>query len=417
MPMPHAHSLTRRALLGGIAATTATATATALLVPAFAGTATAAGPATTRSLLREKPAPSLEILTDILQRLPGNLVTLDDPPIPFTFADVQAQYTALGIPAFTEWDGTPEQFRMYGNATSMLPLGQVGAFLYTADEEFLAAIGFNPLATHQALQVGLASGAVMAFRGGFDPEGVTAALEASGYAPMTTITGQPAWSNGPDGEFSPMDPIQRRTVGAMNNAFVLDDEWLIFTRTLATLDAIAAFAAATTEDSVFAAPGVSETIAMLNDETVSVLALQGDMLTPEMTFPPEDAALPEALAASDATTGPLPAASLLAMAVTAGIRPLADGEDAAALEEIVVQALLAMTSPTDAEAAAEIVAARWDALSSTVTSGPYTDLLTIDTAEAVGTVAAFDFTVAGPPSAWFRLIDNRDWLPFVTTGA
>jgi len=412
MPMPHAHPLTRRALLGGIT----TAAATALLVPAFAGTAIAASPATPRSLMREKPAPSLEILTDILQRLPGNLVTLDDPQVPFTFADVQAQYTALGIPAFTEWDGTPEQFRIYGNATSMLPLGQVGAFLYTADEEFVAAIGFNPLATHQALQVGLASGAVMAFRGGFDPVGITAALEASGYAPMTTITGQPAWSNGPDGEFSPMDPIQRRTVGAMNNAFVLDDEWLVFTRTFATLDAIAAFAAATTEDSVFAAPGVSETIAMLNDETVSVLALRGDMLTPEMTFP-EDAALPEALAASDATTGPLPAASLLAMAVTAGIRPLAEGEDAAALEDVVVQALLAMTSPADAEAAAKIVAARWGTLSSTLTSGPYTDLLTIDTAEAIGTVAAFDFTIAGPPSAWFRLIDNRDWLPFVTTGA
>ncbi|MGN6030523.1 MAG: hypothetical protein ACTHQE_02555, partial [Thermomicrobiales bacterium] len=207
MPIPPLHPITRRALLGGVAAATAAAT---LLVPASAGTPVAAGPATTRSLLREKPDPSLEILTDILQRLPGNLVTLDDPPIPFTFADLQAQYAALGIPPFTEWDGTTEQFRAYSNATSMLPLGQVGAFLYTADEEFLAAIGFHPLATHQALQVGLASGAVMAFRGGFDPEGVTAALTASGFSTRETSTGQPAWSNGPDGEFSPMDPIQRR---------------------------------------------------------------------------------------------------------------------------------------------------------------------------------------------------------------
>ncbi|MGC4104809.1 MAG: hypothetical protein QM753_00450 [Thermomicrobiales bacterium] len=409
MPTPTllAHPLTRRTVLGGVAAS--------LLVPAFGGRAFAAATPATRSLRREKPAPSLEILTDILQQLPGSLATMDDPQILFTFADLEAQFAALDVPPFTGWDGTVEQSRTYMNATSMLPLGNVGAMLYSADEEFIETIGFNPLATHQALQVGLAAGAVMAFRGGIDLDAVTTALEAAGYTPMETSTGEPAWSNGPDGEFSPMDPIQRRTIGAMNNVFILADEWLVFTRTFAVLDAIATFAADTTEDSLFAVAGVSEAVAMLNDDTIAAYALAGRMLTPEMTFP-QGTDIPDDLAASDDETGPLAAADLLMMAVTGGIRALTDGEDVDALADVVVQALLAMGSPTDAKDAAAIVATRWDSLESSITKMPYSGQLALDIAEAVGTVASFDFSIAGSPAAWFRLIDNRDWLPFVTTG-
>lgn len=394
----------------------ATAAATLAALP----TSRLARAAGTHSVARrEKPAPSLEILTDILQRLPGTLATADEPPVVFTFVDLEAQLKALDLPPVTpDGRGDPPS-REVMDATAPLPLGSIDAFHYARTPEFTDAISFDPLAVHQVLQAGFLDSKATLFRGGFDPDRLRAAWEAAGYEPVTiatTTTGQTAWTIGPDGDHDLAHPVKRMALGAMNNVLLLDDEWLLFTRTQATLEAIAAFAAATTADSLFAAPGVSETVAMLNDETIAVTAIAGRMLTPERTFA-EGIALPEALIAADAETGPLPAASLLAMAVTGGIRALQSGEDVSALGDIVVQARLAMTTPADATSAVVIVPDRWGRVPTRVAEVPYETYLSLDHAEAIGLVAAFDYTIAGPPAqAWVRLIDDRDWLPFVTTG-
>jgi hypothetical protein len=408
MSVPHTPSIpstaSRRAFLGIAAG--------ALILPFALTQGAVATPA--HRARREKPAPSLEILTDILQQLPGSLAVDEDPPIAFTYADLAAQLDALDIAPSMAGQGAITTEIV--NAIPPLPLGQIDAFLYSLDAEFTSAIGFDPMAVAQALQTGFGPTRTALFRGGFDPASIHRAWEASGYEATKTSTGQTAWSSGPNGEFSPTDPLQRRTVGSMNNALVLDDEWLVFTRTFDQLDAIATFAAATTEDSLFAVAGVRDAIAMLNEKTVSAVALHGSMLTPDLTFP-LGSSLPEDLVAADEETGPLPAAALLMMAVTGGVRAYSQEEDASVLADVVVQARLAMDSPSDAEAAAEIVPSRWETLDSPVSKVPYTRMLEVAQTESIGTIAGIDFSITGPPPFWYRFIDQRDWLPFVTTGA
>ncbi|MGB3330508.1 MAG: hypothetical protein WBA46_16230 [Thermomicrobiales bacterium] len=399
-PLPHTR-LTRRAML---------ATAGAAMLPLTGIAASARATPSPAAMRREKPAPSLEILTDILQVLPGTLAEMEQPGVLFTFVDLEAQRNALDLPPFDP--EAAEQSVDQWNAISMLPLWMT-PFLYARDEEFIALLGFHPLTTLQAMEINTGPRRVTLLRGDFAMETLATAWEAAGYTRMETSTGAPAWSSGPDGHFSPDDPLQRRATGSLNNVMQLDGEWLVFTRFFDQLDAIATFAAATTADSLFAAPGVGETIAMLHDETVATIAIPGSMLTPEETIQ-DGSTAQDAITAADAETGPLPAADLLMMAVNGGLVPV-EGGNRSVLDEIVVQACLAFPDQQMASAAATTIVHRWETLNSQVTGAPYTDYMTVTESGAVSGVASLDFTIGGSPAYFQMMVRERDWLPFVAT--
>lgn len=385
--------VSRRVLLGGIAGT--------LALRAISS------PRASASFQREKPAPALEIMTDILQQLPGSLAAMDEPGILFTYVDIAAQLKALDIPAFDP--DKPDALPAYLNATTPLPLGEIDLFTWAMNEEFITGIGFHPMSATQAMRVGAPGAGTMLVRGGFDPKTVVKAWEKAGYEQVTTASGSDAWTIGPDGTFSPDVPLQRMAVGAVNNVTILDSEWLIFTRTLDLLDEIVSFADATTADSLFAAPGVRESIANLHDETVAVIAVDGALLSPEQTFP-TDSPMPDGI-----LTETMPAATLLTMAVTGGIHALDAASDVSELADVVVQARLVLESAKDAKLATEVVAARWETLDSMQANRPYTTFLEMDDATTVDTVAALDFSITGSPTFWYQFLYTRDWLPFVAT--
>ncbi|MGB3305877.1 MAG: hypothetical protein WBA63_06810 [Thermomicrobiales bacterium] len=323
----------------------------------------------------------------------------------FAYVDVRAQLATLGVKPY-EGAGSdlPEGFF---NALNVVPV-ETEPYRFALSEEFIDLFGFSAFSAERTMLVGSARRQAIFLQGGIDLEALPRHWEAAGYRRNTTATGQEAWTNGENGEFSPDDPAQRITIGRLNNALIMEDGTLVFTPRFDTLDAIATLAAGG-GDSLAGTPGLAEALATLQDDTVAVMATAGeDLSAGRMVL--RDAPVPESLADADAEFGPLPAPQLLVMGLTAGVSATPAGEEPA--HRGFVQSRLVMDSVDDTDLATEIVPQRWETLTSAISDRAYADLLAVRSAEPLETIAAVDLDIVGPPGAWKSMVWANDLLPY-----
>jgi len=323
----------------------------------------------------------------------------------FAYVEVRAHLDALGVEPY-EGAGSdlPEGFV---NALNVVPV-ETEPYRYALSEEFLDLFGFSAFTAERTLLAGSARQQVIFLQGGIDLEELPQHWEAAGYRRKTTSTGQDVWTNGENGEFSPDDPAQRITIGRLNNALIMEDGTLVFTPRFDTLDAIATLAAEG-GDSLAHTSGLAEALATLQDDTVAVMATAGeDLAAGRMVL--RDAVDTEPLADADTEFGPLPAPRLLVMGLTAGVSATPAGEEPA--HRGFVQSRLVMDSVDDAGLATEIVPQRWETLTSAISDRAYADLLAVRSAEVIGTAAAIDLDIVGPPGAWKSMVWANDLLPY-----
>ena len=322
----------------------------------------------------------------------------------FAYVEVRAHLDALGVEPYRMGNDLPEGFV---NALNVVPV-ETEPYRYALSEEFLDLFGFSAFTAERMMLAGSARQQVIFLQGGIDLEALPQHWEAAGYRRKTTATGQDAWTNGENGEFSPDDPAQRITIGRLNNVLIMEDGTLVFTPRFDTLDAIATLAAEG-GDSLAHTPGLAEALATLEDDTVAVMATAGaDLTAGRMVL--RNAVDTEPLADADAEFGPLPAPQLLVMGLKAGVSATPAGEEPA--HRGFVQSRLVMDSVDDAGVAAEIVPKRWETLTSAISDRAYADLLAVRSVEIVGTAAAIDLDIVGPPGAWKSMVWANDLLPY-----
>lgn len=112
-------------------------------------------------------------------------------------------------------------------------------FQHIGDEEFVSAIGFDPMRVHQVLTAGSwPTEALTLIQGGVDIDALPAAWEAAGYSQETAGSGKTIWSLGTGAEVDPENPIQNRMFAALNNVTILDGDILAFGATLSRVSGL-----------------------------------------------------------------------------------------------------------------------------------------------------------------------------------
>jgi hypothetical protein len=301
------------------------------------------------------------------------------------------------------------------------PLGTAsGVYIFALDQEFIDAIGFQPLAVHQMLDAGTAPDNLNLFRGGLDIDALPGIWRPNGYGERRGAMGTTIWILGEEGELDFTNPIQRRMIGALNNATIVDDV-VIFGSSFAIVEeAVATHASG--QGSILSDPVIAELQAAIPATTVSAIAIATEDMRLSPTVTDEQVAdAASAFAASDTEFGPMPAPRAMWIGITAGLSvepevsseatPLPDPDVAAGEGLVVVR--IAGASAEDAEAIAATIEHRWHAWTSMSKRIPFTEIMDVHSISAIGNVAAIDFVPLLSPSAWFDLVEAQDVLPFL----
>lgn len=354
-------------------------------------------------------------LTTLLRMAPNALVMAGNGGPYWTYCDFARQFASLGMDrdgAGPELDNVP-----LATATIALMPGS-NAYSYSMVEEFTSAIGFQPLLMGQNLVLGDPPEQVTMFKGDLEPEALIAAWEASGYEPVTTSSGIEAWSSGPEGEFEIDHPVQQFVFAAMNNVAIHDDV-LIYTNTLALLNAVldhlAAGGTSSLADEVW-----GPVIATVPETVVSAMGLAPvlDWLDPGLDMEQMEAIQAD-LDAVREVAGPMPAATAMIVAVDEGAVPIDfewDGLPAPA-DAGTMFVRLGTSTIEDAEQMARVVVARSEALRSAITGAPYSEYIEAERQAAEGSTAVIDFTQLKSPRVWSSMVMSRDVLLFVPDSA
>lgn len=137
---------------------------------------------------------------------------------PWCFADIEQQFRSRGLQQGLEPGDAPPD----GYLEAMYPVAtQNAAFDHVLDQNFTAAIWFQPLNVHSSLVVGGPEGHLTLVRGGMDVAAMPSAWEASGYERTATADGHDVWTMGGELDFDVVHPIQGRVLASFNNAAIL----------------------------------------------------------------------------------------------------------------------------------------------------------------------------------------------------
>jgi hypothetical protein len=328
----------------------------------------------------------------------------------WSYADIAQQFAALTLHHDADgpaWDEEPW-------FPAVIPLATFsGAYMWALDQEFVDAIGFQPLGTDQTLLVGEPLDTLTLIRGTFDERQLAAAWTASGYARTATEAGDPVWSLHEENDFDFEHPIGGRVFSEFNNLALVDGKVLVGAATLTLLEeAIATRQSGT--GSLASDPELTAALQTMPPTMVSTIDAAPILAA---TFAGGDGeATMTAFADSDAAVGPMPVSRGMTLGLTAGaVNPEDvpfDAPDPAAGEGLAL-IRLRMGSAEDAEQAVKVVEYRWGRMSSLRYQVPYADVMEIMSAQAVGEIAAFDFIQLRGAHSWIHLLPNRDLLPFV----
>lgn len=341
-----------------------------------------------------------------------------DTHVGWYYADIARQFDTLGL--HHDLDGPDFDNEPYIDAVLGLKPG-APTFDYALVEEFTSAIGFQPFGVDQSLYVGAPGRPFSLFKADFDVERLVAAWLDSGYEPVETASGVPAWTIGPEGEWDFDHPVQGFTFRQLNNVAIVGDI-LIYTSRMDLLERALAMAESG-EASMASDPVFGPLAESLPETTVSAVSLPpippdlGFVVMSDEVREPIEAAFEEALE----EFGSMPPSMGIVTAVSEGAVsldwewPLVDGTPVPNARENAGTAhiRLGMPSPEDAATAAEVAAGRWNSLRSLLTLMPYTDMAEVAAAEASGNVAMLDLVQLERARLWSHMFESKDVLPFV----
>jgi hypothetical protein len=296
----------------------------------------------------------------------------------------------------------------FAEATLALPLAS-RAYEVGLDPRWFVTFGFSPYAAGQAMMLVLAGDAVSMFRGGFDPDTVRRTLAASGYIEVRREQG--AYLSFGD-EIAPETPVGQLGLGALNQAMVGDD-LLIFAGREASIEAILAVLAG--DAPALSSDGVGSLIPLFAPDTVGMIPV-----SPGGAAPAGAAASPVATPVGSGT--PLKA---LALGVRIGSRaaPLALGGEGTPAATPVgaagvparVEARLRYADADTATREAAAIPERWREGESTITGGPFPELMELVRAAVTPAdprAVAVDF-VTDTPNRWSQMVLFGDLMPLL----
>ncbi|MDQ3657530.1 MAG: hypothetical protein M3457_20940 [Chloroflexota bacterium] len=288
---------------------------------------------------------------------------------------------------------------------------------HVLDQDFTAAVGFQPLNVHTSLAVGGPSGRLTLLRGGMDLATLPTAWEASGYERTTTTGGQDVWTMGGELDFEFDHPIQGRVLASFNNAAILDGEIVAFAPEMTTIEQALAVQRAG-DGSVVNLPEFVQPMAPLPVTTVSCFVVRKDILDVASFDGLPLSVWGASLKASDAEVGPMPSYVSIGLGISGGLGGTPDEEDSPVAndtsgEDARVMVTVATASAADAEQAGRVVSHRWSTGESAMTRQPSTDFMNVESVEVEGTVALITFTVVTNQAFWKQMILFRDTYPFV----
>lgn len=279
-------------------------------------------------------------------------------------------------------------------------------FEYALVPDYAKTFGFSPFQIDQGLQVGDPPDTITLLRGSWTPEDLIAAWKASRYQEVTTPAGTVwSWADGP--KMDPASPVSRYGLGALNNSAFLPDGTVAFASSIKTVTQVLRTAAGS-EAALAGDARIAGLVAASPAALVSAIILPGTSLRQSI----DPAALIGTTSVSAAATeiareqeaerqaaGAMPEPSFGLLGVTGGTKP-----------RVVVR--LAVKSGAFADRAAKVIAWRADHATSLVTRQPYSDLLTLVSAEgqADPPIAKADFApvLPGYANLWIKMIYTRD---------
>lgn len=352
-------------------------------------------------------------ITDLLAAVPADMPGQEEGPnVGWTYADVEQQLANMG---FTPEEAVADPLQVIGSEDFASIAWASGIFHYSTDEEFVAAIGFNPFMARQALGAFTFHDSIIVLRGDWDVDTLTAAWEAAGYAPYTTASGVTAWTIGPNGEIDPTHPIQSKGFQSLNNVAILDSGILVYAGSMETLElAIAAHAgeAQSARDDENIAP----MLATVPEDTVSLVAFDQPgsamfdlerQIEINPNIRPEDAeemieGIRAPLVESREAVGPMPDYHGVLFGITSE-----SGENGG---EVILR--LGAASEEDAAQIATVIEWRWDNFLSARSLRPLNTVMTVTDATHEGTTAMLTFDPSGNPQIWRDLLHGNDLMPF-----
>jgi hypothetical protein len=344
-------------------------------------------------------------LVDLLAWVPQRLIEASaESGVHWYYADLAGQLDSLGIAHDADASGMDDANWL--PAFTPLAVGS-SAFQFARVEEFIDAIGFQPLGIDQTLLVGAPPEQLTLFRATFDASRLESAWEGAGYTRESAADGQSFWTIDTEGEFDIDHPVQRVVFSAFNNLALAGPDLLLCAPTRALLEEALA-AADGGAAAAIAEPYFQAALATLPATTVSAVSFSpaGIGFSVGTT---EDMAgeYSDLIVQSDAEVGPLPRYSGLVTALGAGAMASEDGGDAGG-----AMIRMVTSSPADAEQVLAAVEYRWTEGASIRTGQPYTDLMEITNLAVEGNVAAIDFRQVRSPAVWRDMFIARDTLPF-----
>lgn len=359
-----------------------------------------------------------ERLAAFLQLVPESALGGPDPNSwLFTWLDLESHLTALGSP--DPYADTTNIVAIMSPLISDDPL-----FQYAARDEARETFGFPAWNVHQIFVAGALPNQVIFYAGGLPVADLPGMWEAAGYERKSGEAGE-YWTVGEDGDLSLDSPVGHIGAGRLNNAAIIEDQIVVFTRTAQELHQVQELAASG-GGSAADNEELAALIETLPSDAVNVIALQGaglgaQSITPENPGAELNQTTNDLLTESDEAAGPMPRIEMAFFGVTAGaMAPAVPNNDATPTPQgnpdarIFVNLLTAV--PEEAAAAAGVVAWRVGNMISPTMGYPYNERLypEFSGADAVqGDVAAMTFTHPVSLAFWVQMVLVQDLWPFV----
>jgi hypothetical protein len=354
------------------------------------------------------PAP----LMDMLSAVPATMSGFDQEPFrSWAYADIEQRFADIGLTqeAIAEDRLLPLGMNAFG------PLAwTTSLFNFAADDEFVAAIGFDPYRTQQVLVGGGVPDMVTLLRGDWDTASLPAAWEAAGYTEHTPDSGVTVWSLGPDGEVDPDHPIQSRMSRQLNNVAILDGGVLAFTGTMETLELVIATREKESE-SALDDSNMAQLLATVPDDTISLMTFNvpGSELYDLVAMnhnpnirPDDLEKFQEPFIESREAVGPMPDYHGALFGLTSGS---SDDDDVSGGEVFV---RLGAGSEKDAAQIVTVIEWRWDNFLSRRSQRSLNIIMELNDASTDGTTVVLSFIPLTNHSAWLDMLNSGDLAPF-----
>lgn len=292
---------------------------------------------------------------------------------------------------------------------------------HARDPQWRATFGFDVFQIDQSLVASEPPNQITYLRGRFDQHEVTAALKKSGYQHVD-IEGIGAYSLFPEAGIDLHSPVSQLAFTRMNNAVFLHDGTLAFSPTLDVIRQVVAVSNGEAP-SLASRVDIPAVVQAIPDRLASAILILGHTLSLSsgLIDPRLSAEQAGALMAQIQQTGEMPPISLALLGVSPGgplPPPLSGTPEPSPVAEVsrlaVFEIGLLTLTPDRARTAEQVVTARVQALSSSVSQRPYRDMFTrvksVGPADQPIAVVQLTFGDAVSPRLWTQLLFRRDLL-------